>query len=576
MKKSLKNIAGQSLAAMCLLASGMGTAHASIAYGTINNFDTVNDTGTNCHGFEIEIEDIHSPDITYCYSYNHYGTPRITEDNSDPLHPRVRVRYESARNTNGTWAAYTAVPSGPIAPTLGHQFTNPSLNFGGEHFGVGYRGTPTNIIYHWLVDDGAGVLVQGGAVIVSTPTFTYYAPAAGAPAQVQAVIAPVPEEPVLEFGTPSWVKEIVTSSHTNREIRLRDLVSKDPDYPNDKDWRNGEPDEVEAEWELLQTEFNPGHGGGGGGGVKGKLAGAPEDLDNGDEIITRRYEFYKYVGPIDPGTGEALADKVGPDGIHGTLAYTNTVVVGDYLGAQMSAFDKELQIGLIDHVADGEINEPYATRTVVIAGVPFTATITGALPNGMTFDVVSGALSGTPTESGIFTFNVRVTATNNPVLTKSYTFAITAAGVELPPHSTVDTASSPVDSGNTTGTGLYTNGMTATVTATPAAGFKFAKWTDNGATVSSAATYQFTNTLNRSLVANFVALPPRLSVSKPQANTLVLTWPTNDTGFVLQQNSSALTTNWVDATNAVTVDGVNNQATISTLSGSRFFRLKSP
>src|ERR1041384_2467780 len=50
-------------------------AHASIAYGTINNFDTVNDTSNVCHGFEIEIDDCRSADITYCYSYNHYGTP---------------------------------------------------------------------------------------------------------------------------------------------------------------------------------------------------------------------------------------------------------------------------------------------------------------------------------------------------------------------------------------------------------------------------------------------------------------------------------------------------------------------
>ena len=41
------------------------TARASIAYGSINNFDTVNDTGHVCHGFEIEIEDCRTTDITY-------------------------------------------------------------------------------------------------------------------------------------------------------------------------------------------------------------------------------------------------------------------------------------------------------------------------------------------------------------------------------------------------------------------------------------------------------------------------------------------------------------------------------
>jgi hypothetical protein len=122
----------------------------------------VNDTGGECHGFEIEIDDIHSRDITYTYDWNHYGVPKITEDNSDPLHPKVFVRYESAKNPDGSWAAFTAVPSGPISPTDGHQFTNPSVNFGGEHFGVGFYGTPSTVKYSWLKDDGAGNLVFAG------------------------------------------------------------------------------------------------------------------------------------------------------------------------------------------------------------------------------------------------------------------------------------------------------------------------------------------------------------------------------------------------------------------------------
>jgi hypothetical protein len=108
-----------------------------------------------------------------------------------PGHTNVIVRYASAKTTNGTWAAYTAVPAGPIAPTDGHQFTNPSVNFGGEHFGVGYGRAPTAVKYHWLIDNGSGVLVPGNAVNIATPTFTYVPPAA-APAQVQAAIVPPP------------------------------------------------------------------------------------------------------------------------------------------------------------------------------------------------------------------------------------------------------------------------------------------------------------------------------------------------------------------------------------------------
>ena len=70
-----------------LLALSPVPARASIAYGTLNNFDCVNDTGVEAHGFEIELDDLHSTDITYTYDYNHYGVPKITQDNTDPLHP---------------------------------------------------------------------------------------------------------------------------------------------------------------------------------------------------------------------------------------------------------------------------------------------------------------------------------------------------------------------------------------------------------------------------------------------------------------------------------------------------------
>ncbi len=156
---------------LALNAVGPPSARASTAWGSINNFDVVNHTGEICHGFEIEIEDIHSRDITRTYNWNHYGTPKITEDNTDPVHPKVRIRYESAKNADKSWSAYTAIPSGPIDPTNGHRFTDPSLNFGGEHFGVGYRVPAANIVYHWLIDGGStsgdGVYNNGVLTTVS-------------------------------------------------------------------------------------------------------------------------------------------------------------------------------------------------------------------------------------------------------------------------------------------------------------------------------------------------------------------------------------------------------------------------
>src|SRR5512135_1543303 len=104
MKMQLSPVGAVAVAIAALVTVGVlaPAAEASIAYGTVNNFDCVNDTGVEAHGFEIELDDVHSTDITYTYDYNHYGVPKITEDNTDPAHPKVFVRYASAKNPDGT------------------------------------------------------------------------------------------------------------------------------------------------------------------------------------------------------------------------------------------------------------------------------------------------------------------------------------------------------------------------------------------------------------------------------------------------------------------------------------------
>ncbi|MCD0486826.1 DUF3494 domain-containing protein [Pedobacter sp. MC2016-14] len=59
--------------------------------------------------------------------------------------------------------------------------------------------------------------------------------------------------------------------------------------------------------------------------------------------------------------------------------------------------------------------------------------------------------------------------------------------------------------GSVSGAGTFTIGSTVTATATPAAGYNFFNWTENGTAVANTAIYIYTAAANRSLVANFVA-----------------------------------------------------------------------
>lgn len=565
------------------------SASASIAYGSINNFDTVNDTGVECHGFEIELDDIRSTDISYTYDYNHYGTPKITEDTlSVPGHTNVIVRYEAVW-TNSGWSAYTAVPTNSIPPTQGHAFTNPSLNFGGEHFGVGYQNPPTKVYYYWLTNSG-GSLVRGPQVNVSTPVFTPGAVAGQVVPIIPAPLLPVAPPPLIdptlvyEFSDATWVKVIATTSHTNHAIELRELITPDLDNPGAKDWRNGEPDEVETEWQLLQTDFNSSayNPTNGVGGANGQLIGKAKSIAS-DDVVTYRYEYYAYAGPYaDWDTHEALAQNVAADGVHGVGTYldqngdpvdlSTTAVVGNFLGAQMSAMAAAPPVGLIDHLPDAEVDTLYPTRSVIIAGnvTNFTATCSG-LPDGMSFDAVNGWVGNTPTSDGIFIVTVSVTVSNGPVLTKNYPLLVTAAGAVWPPHSSVNTTVAPANGGTASGDGVYTNDTTATVTATPNPGFRFLNWTENGVVVSASANYTFTNIINQSLVANFVPAPTLTVLN--QAGSLVLSWPTNFSGFSLQQNLDLNTPNWEIPVEGFIPVGTNYQAIISTTTGTRFFRL---
>lgn len=497
------------------------------------------------------------------------------------------MRYESTPDASGNWGAPNSVTNArsltnqaipTITPLQGHTCTDPTVNEGCEHFGVGYNTAPTNIVYNWLVDGGPGqpLATFGTPVKVAAPAWNYTPPVGGANAQVVAVI-PAPVVPVpagKQFGEPSWVKVIKTTSHNANPVELRNLVSPDELAPG-PDWRNGEADEVETEWKLLQTNTgaNP---------AKDELAGLADDMGAaGDETVTRRYEFYEYAADSDPGlptsideeNGEAMCDEMEPGTLYGLSSMTavdvaeaggeshsvncaTRILVGNYIGAQMVGFDAAAVLGLIDHLQDGELGTPYVDRTVVIGGnVPYkTINITGgALPNGLSLPL-SGVLSGTPTESGDFNFTVEATDGSDVVASKAY--ALHIVGPAVPQHQlSVDAIGPGGISGNgidcTANTGtcnvMLDDGTAVVLSAAPGTDAVFNGWTGGYCTGTGSCSFSLTQD---STVGATFTQQYNLSVAKSGGGTGTVNGNGIDCGAVCSLNLDAGTAVSLTATAA--------------------------
>nr|ARM65356.1 putative ice-binding protein [uncultured bacterium] len=102
----------------------------------------------------------------------------------------------------------------------------------------------------------------------------------------------------------------------------------------------------------------------------------------------------------------------------------------------------------------------------------------------------------------VYTGNVSVSAkdTFQTAMLKDYTWTFTTIPL-------ISLSANPTIGGTVTGAGQFAQSSTVTVSALPSAGFGFTNWTENGVVVSTSSNYQFVVAGNRSLVANFTAVP---------------------------------------------------------------------
>jgi len=127
---------------------------------------------------------------------------------------------------------------------------------------------------------------------------------------------------------------------------------------------------------------------------------------------------------------------------------------------------------------------------------------TGSYEHGQTCTLTATASSEYAFEN--WTENGTVVSTN-----ATYSFTVTgdralvANFTSQPSNYTINATASPAEGGTISGAGTYQQGTTCTLTATANTGYSFSKWTENDIEVSTNATYSFTVTGNRNLVAHF-------------------------------------------------------------------------
>ncbi|CAN5880315.1 hypothetical protein BH11PSE8_BH11PSE8_27930 [soil metagenome] len=306
-------------------------AHAGV-FGSLANFDTVNDTGRTAHGFEIELEGIDRSQITDVFGLNrNFGTPSPGDVERYGL-PTVGDLLDGTGKVIGAKVTYMAGFSAGVwnAGTASGVFNTPGescWSFGNvgypnvpcDHFGVSTLGSPTRTTYSWLVETATpGVLA---AANVAIPSVTFTPPPPPLPAQPPAPVVAVIQAQKVDLQVPQnnafWVKIVQTTLPEN--VGLNDLMGGHHAFENAGVAALGDKAETEIEWQVLQPGF---------------VDEVSKSIDlKGDPALAIRFEFYKYLGSFD---GEGLVDPTASQTPHGNVL---NQWVGNYVGEQIAGFN---------------------------------------------------------------------------------------------------------------------------------------------------------------------------------------------------------------------------------------------
>lgn len=153
--------------------------------------------------------------------------------------------------------------------------------------------------------------------------------------------------------------------------------------------------------------------------------------------------------------------------------------------------------------------------------------VTANYSDNTTKDVTSKAtLSGfNSTSADDVTVTVSYTEKD---ITKTGTFNVTIVDTSVDTY-TIAVSASPSEGGTVSGGGEVEENTSVTVTATANSGYAFEKWTENGENVSTDASYTFTATSDRTLVAVFKKITYTVYINPGESGDI--------TGMVVQSTT---------------------------------------
>jgi hypothetical protein len=473
----VKTIGGNSLMRKAAPVALQAQAPATV-YGSLSNFDVVNNTGEDAHGFEIELEGLQEADVYYKFSAERYGNPTVV-----PYATGVRVRWTSSYNAGAfTQTTVAHAPNTPFAGSCYQWGANYDAS-GCEHFGVTLRANPIKTTYRWLIADAqtpGALAAVNPPVAIPSPVYAVIPPvrAAEAPVLEAEIEAPEPAEAPELFGNAQWVK--VFKTQLQREVGLDELMGDNAIVPQNAA-------QIEIEWEIIQQEPVSNSNG-------NRRRRQNQGVLNFDtRAVIRRYEIYQYTGAYDPITHEAICAD-------GLCNAPQAGELGEFVGAQMAAANVLVPSVTVAKTGNGSISSAdrfinCGSKCAAGYNAGTVVTLTASAASGTAFTGWGGACAGN---------QATCTLTVNEALNASATFAqLFTLSVSRSNKGIVSSNPAGIDCGNGGGgcSSKYAQGTSVTLTATPPAGKQFLGW--GGACSGNQTTCTLTINSNASVQANF-------------------------------------------------------------------------